>query len=142
MTIVHMFSSLGGKDVLLNTYWRNRMQAGWDASLTPNDTEVESWIVPVPVQCHTPATLLQELGMEAVGVDFIFLDCEGFDAEILSMFKDLPGFDPAFVIIEYGFHHANRGRLHLVTEIANYFSERGYAVYKDLDNLVFFKTTG
>jgi len=118
------------------------MQAGWDASLTPNDTEVESWIVPVPVQCHTPATLLQELGMEAVGVDFIFLDCEGYDAEILSMFTELPGFDPAFIIFEFGFHHASRGKLHLVTEMANYWSERGYAVYKDNDNLVFFKTKG
>jgi len=140
MEMVRMWSSLGGKDVLLNTYFRNVLTSNLNRAEFPKDDDAENWIVPVPVQCHTPATLLREVGMAATDVAFIFLDCEGYDGEILSQFTELPGFDPVFIIMEFGFHHASRGKLHLVTAVANHWSARGYAVYKDNDNLVFFKT--
>jgi len=135
------WSTLGGKDVLLNTWRRNTMFYGWPLELRHED-DLEDWVEEVPVKCHTASTLLQEVGMQVGSVDYLMIDAEGYDAEILGSFMDLPGFSPAVIIFEWAFHHASRGKLHMLPDITNNWSQRGYAVYKDLDNLVVFRTDG
>lgn len=138
---VRKWSTLGGKDVLLNTWRRNVIFYNWPVEERHQD-DLEDWVESLPVKCHTPATLLKEVRMEPRDVDFLFIDAEGYDAEILQLFRSLPGFNPAVIIFEWAFHHASRKKLHLLPDAANYWSQKGYAVYKDQDNLVIFKTDG
>jgi len=128
------WATLGGKDVLINTWKRNFQQMG--IRDTKSSAELAKLIVGVDVPCHTPASLLRLTGMQASEVDFLFVDAEGYDAEILTLFDELPDFAPAAIIFEWAFHHASRGKLPLVVEVANFWSERGYWIFKDNDNLV------
>eukprot|EP00415_Alexandrium_ostenfeldii_P000557 UN0557 len=138
---VSKWSTLGGKDALMNTWRRNVMFENWPIGDRHED-DLEDWLVEIPVKCHTAASLLQDVRMQVEDVDYLFIDAEGYDAEILGSFTDLPGFNPAVIIFEWGFHHASRGKLHMLPEIANRWSRKGYAVYKSLDNIVIFRTDG
>lgn len=133
------WTSLGGKDVLIST-WQT-----FKFLLLPehrHEEDITDWIESVPVKCFTAASLLKELRMEASDVDYLFIDAEGSDAEILAQFRDLPGFNPAAIVFEFAFLHATAGKLHLVAEAATYWAQKGYAVHKDMDNVIIFKTDG
>eukprot|EP00971_Amphidinium_carterae_P148159 2936457-Amphidinium_carterae.1 len=63
----------------------------------------EKYVDVMKVPCHTPLQVLQETDSPVDGperVDVLLVDAEGFDADIVHAFMDLPSFQPAMIVYE------------------------------------------
>jgi len=137
-TLLSKWTSLAGPRLLADT-WQRVISYEFNAPLLGNVAyeKLESAIVGYPVRCLTPKTLLSEVGVASDSVDFLFVDAEGYDAEIVQLFSEMPGFGPAALYFEWGWHHESRGKLGLLTSLARSLVAQGYDLRSDHDNLVF-----
>lgn len=99
-------------------------------NLTKN--ELRKYIKGFPVPCFTAAELLRKLKVPPSDVDFITVDAEGHDEDIVEMLLPLEGFRPA--VLKFEWSYGSRGPR--LARIVNGLARRGYNVHKSQQDLV------
>jgi len=97
----------------------------------------KEYIDELPVRCATPSDLVADVGASAEHVAFMAVDTEGFDAQLLAMFFELPGFEPSVVQFEWAGHHGNEtAKVGALADIVRALHARGYELRKEHENMV------
>eukprot|EP00928_Gymnodinium_smaydae_P064964 TRINITY_DN48183_c0_g1_i1.p2 TRINITY_DN48183_c0_g1~~TRINITY_DN48183_c0_g1_i1.p2 ORF type:complete len:114 (+),score=16.79 TRINITY_DN48183_c0_g1_i1:126-467(+) len=60
-----------------------------------------SYIAPMRVRCVRPSTLLRESNLTHADVDYLVVDAEGYDVEIVLSFLNSTSFLPAYIQFEW-----------------------------------------
>jgi len=100
---------------------------------------VDDWlpyIEEVRVRCHTPATLLEQIGARPEAVDVLLLDVEGYDVEIVNMFLELQGFAPTTIMFEWHLHGNDPAKLDALVNLARKLHARGYELHRHNHDVV------
>src|SRR5690606_32285255 len=86
------------KEVLLEAISTGHvMRSSEKEGITPPDNQGD-WIVSEPVQTISPQTLKNQYGLNQI--DFLQIDTEGFDFEIIKMVTNA-GFFPKMIVFEH-----------------------------------------
>lgn len=85
--------------------------------------EFSAYVDEIAVPCRTPADLLQEAALAPEAVNILVVDTEGFDAQIVQAFMQVPGFSPRVLIFEAA--HLESSELR---RLLTFLADQGYQI--------------
>jgi FkbM family methyltransferase len=114
------------KDTALNTF---------NQDLAKERDEKTGILNVIPIQTHRLSEILEKYLPEKTNIDFLSVDAEGFDLEVLRS-NNWEKYLPDYVLFEIGGIDLNEIDNH---EIANFLKQYNYKVFCKTFNTVFFK---
>jgi hypothetical protein len=114
------------KDTALNTF---------NQDLAKERDKKSGILKVIPIQTHRLSEILEKYLPEKTTIDFLSVDAEGFDLEVLSS-NNWGKYQPEYILVEIGGINLDNIDNH---EIANFLKQYNYKVFCKTLNTVFFK---